>query len=103
MQVIVFCVIAVILGVVLWRVARMVAMRDGRSYISTKRLFQQLCRLHELDWPSRRLLRRLAQARQLKNPARVFLEPTWFEAAEIPAALRPFAPQLAEIRQRLFE
>ena len=62
----------------------------------------QLCRLHELDWPSRRLLRRLAQARQLENPAQLFLEPTWFEAANMPAPLRPFRPQLAELRQHLF-
>ena len=100
---VVFCVVAVILGVVLWWVARAVALRDGRSYFSTKRLFYELCRLHELDLSSRRLLRRLAQARQLKHPSQLFLEPTWFEPAEIPAALRPFQPQLAEIKQQLFE
>ena len=59
-QVIVVLVIVAIIAVVLWRVARVAAMRDGRSFFSSKRLFQELCQLHELDWASRRLLRRLA-------------------------------------------
>ena len=86
---IVFAIVAVILGIVAWRIARHVAMRDGRSYYSSKRVFQDLCRLHELDLPSRRLLQRLAKSRQLEHPGRLFLEPSWFEGAEIPSPLRP--------------
>ena len=101
-QIFVFCIVAVVLGIVLWRVARLVALRDGRSYVSTKRLFRDLCRLHDLDWSSRRLLRRLALARGLNNPAQIFLQPAWLEPAEIPAEFRPFQAQLQEIEQRLF-
>ena len=102
-EVVVFCALVVLLCIVLWRVARMVAMRDGRSYFSTKRLFKQLCQQHDLDWPSCQLLRRLARARRLENPAQLFLEPDWFDAVEIPVPLRPFRPQLEQIKQRLFD
>lgn len=99
---IVFAVVIVIVGLVLWRVARVIALREGRSYFSSKRLFLDLCRLHELDLPSRRLLQRLAQARGLQHPGRLFLEPALFNTAEIPSPLRPYREQLAEIRERLF-
>ncbi len=102
-EVVVFFAVVALLCIVLWRVARMVAMRDGRSYFSTNGLFKQLCQQHDLDWPSCQLLRRLARARRLDNPAQLFLEPDWFDAVEIPVPLQPFRPQLEQIKQRLFD
>ena len=78
------------------------ALREGRSYYSAKRLFAELCRTHGLDWPHRRLLGKLAHAHAPRNPAQVFLEPGWFEAADVPLALRPFHQELGELKQQLF-
>lgn len=101
-QVALLCVLAASLGLLLWRLAKRVA-REGRgSYYSTNRLFGQLCRLHRLDWPSRRLLKKLAQARQLDPPTRLFIESSWFDASELPVSLQPFRARLAEIKRRLF-
>ncbi len=101
-QGIVICIVAAIVGVILWRVARAVALRDGRSYFSSKKLFKELCRLHQLDWSHSRLLWKLAQARRLEHPSRLFLESTWFEPAGLPATLKPFRNELEAIQQRLF-
>ncbi len=95
-------VVVLVAVIVLWKVARVMALRDGQSYHNPTRLFHDLCRLHGLDFPSRKLLWRLAKIRQLEHPARLFLEPTWFDAAQVPATLQPFRSQLAELKQRLF-
>ena len=102
-QVAVFCGIAAVLLFVAWRVARRLAMHDGRSYFSSKRLFLELCQTHGLDWPSRRLLGQLASAREPAHPARVFVEPTWFQTAAIPETLRPYRQELEVLRRQLFE
>ena len=102
-QVCVFLAVVAVVGLVLWRVARVAAMRDGRSYYSPKRLFAELCQLHELDWASRRLLRRLAHALRLEHPAQLFLEPAFFEAARMPTELRSEQTRLKEFKRRLFE
>ncbi|MHB8866428.1 MAG: hypothetical protein ACYC6N_28920, partial [Pirellulaceae bacterium] len=86
----------------LWRVARLSAQREGHSYFSTRRLFNELCALHALDWPTRKLLRQLARAHHADHPARVFVEPQWFEAARIPESLAAFRPQLTQLKSRLF-
>ncbi len=101
-QVLVFVAVVAVLSVVAWRVSRVMAMRDGRSYFSPRRLFRDLCRLHELGWSSRLLPQKLARARQLKDPAQLFLEPAWFEPAKIPPRLRPQQGKLGAIKQRLF-
>ncbi len=67
-----------------------------------RHLFAELCARHELDWPSRRLLRQLSRAYDLEHPARLFVEPQLFDAARLPEALRSFQPQLAVIKSRLF-
>ena len=101
-QVVVLGVVVLVLALVFWKVARVIALRDGQSYHSPARLFNDLCRLHGLDFPSRKLLWRLAKIRQLEHPAQLFLEPTWFDMANVPASLQPFRPQLAELKQQLF-
>ncbi len=101
-QAVVLFVVVAIVSVVLWRVARVVALRDGRSYFSSKKLFKELCRLHDLDWSHSRLLWKLAQARRIDQPARLFLESDWLDATELPASMRPFRAELGEIHGRLF-
>ncbi len=94
--------VVLVLLVVCWKVARVMAMREGRGYYSPHRLFDDLCRAHGLDFPSRKLLWRLAKCRELPHPAQLFLEPSWFDPANVPASLQPFRPQLTQLKQRLF-
>jgi hypothetical protein len=72
------------------------------SYYSPRRLFNDLCALHGLDWPTRKLLRQLARCRHLEHPARVFLEPACFDPANVPLALQPFQDELQQLKTRLF-
>ena len=86
------------IGAGLFLVARRMALRDGRSYFSTKRLFRELCQLHELDWPSRRLLWRLARAHD-SEASRSPVPGADLVYRRTPRFLAP----TREIKQRLFE
>lgn len=84
-------------AVTCWR-----ARQQGKPVDCPHRLFAELCKRHELDWPSRRLLRQLARAHELEHPARVFVDPRLFEPARLPDSLRAFQVQLAALKSRLF-
>lgn len=71
----------IILGV--WLLSRYLQYRDGRGYHSPRALFHELCRAHKIDWPSRRILVRLAHAQHVSWPAQLFLEPHRFELDRI--------------------
>lgn len=101
-QIVLLGVLATSLVFLLWRLAKRMANENRRDYYSTNRLFGELCRLHHLDWPSRRLLKNLAQAQQLQRPTRLFIESSWFDESELPASLHPFRARLAEIKRQLF-
>jgi hypothetical protein len=100
--VIALCVLGGILFAV-WLLSKLPAFgqRSG-SYNSPRRLFRGLCRAHGLGWSERRLLWQLAQAEQLADPARLFLEPERFDEVHLNDALCARAAELKEIRQRLF-
>jgi hypothetical protein len=66
------------------------------------KLFRELCQVHRLDGPSQRLLAQLARARRLPQPAQIFLTPSAFEPADLPAGLREKADQLLRLRGMLF-
>ncbi|MGI9429130.1 MAG: hypothetical protein ACR2NM_10760 [Bythopirellula sp.] len=66
------------------------------------KLFRELSLLHELDRGSQKLLRRLAEALQLVQPAEVFLKPAYFQADGIPAELQREAAELEALGKRLF-
>lgn len=57
-------------------------------------LFRELCKAHQLDRSSCRLLRELARWQALDHPARLFLEPERYE-------LRALSPQLVEQAEAL--
>ncbi|MFW6169056.1 MAG: hypothetical protein ACODAD_01105 [Planctomycetota bacterium] len=101
-QIVLLAVLATSFIFLLWRMAKRMANETLGDYYSTNRLFGELCRLHRLDWPSRRLLKNLAQARQLQPPTRLFIESSWFDESELPASLHPFRARLAEIKRQLF-
>ncbi|MGO8688321.1 MAG: hypothetical protein ACLQLG_01690 [Thermoguttaceae bacterium] len=89
--------------VLVWLLSRLRVIQERqRRYNSPWRLFFSLCRAHELPWSQRWLLWRLARARRLKPPARLFLEPQWFEAAGLGPAWRSRAAELKSLRDRLF-
>lgn len=66
------------------------------------KLFRELCQVHNLDRASQRLLAQVARARRLPQPAQIFLTPSAFEPADLPAGLRDRADQLLRLRGRLF-
>jgi hypothetical protein len=93
--------IALLAGMV-WQVARRRTTRTFSSDSSAK-LFRELCAAHALRRASRRLLKRLAEARGLTNPAMLFVEPQHFEAKSLPAELKSSAKELRQISEMLFD
>ena len=77
--------------------------RRDFAYDSPPRLFADLCRAHKLNWSNRRLLKHLAAARGLKCPATLFVEPDYFDMTNVPAALKPSAAELRQLRHKLFD
>jgi hypothetical protein len=77
--------------------------RRDFDYNRPARLFADLCRAHNLNWSSRRLLKHLAAARDLKCPATLFVEPEYFDMANIPPALKASASEVRQLRHRLFD
>ena len=75
--------------VFLWLLTRLMNRTEGRRVFNNpKQLFRSLCRAHQLSSGERRLLVQIGRARQIAQPASLFLEPEQFDAAaEIPASL----------------
>jgi hypothetical protein len=80
----------------------LVRVRSNFQTESKRGLFSELCRAHGLNSSSRRLLRLLAVARELKNPATLFVEPSHFASNNLPHALRHAGKDLQRLRERLF-
>ncbi|MBI1901714.1 MAG: hypothetical protein HYS13_11470 [Planctomycetia bacterium] len=68
-----------------------------------RRLFRRLCQQHNLNTVSRKLLWRLAEERSPKHPARVFLEPSWFDPLRISPKLKGRGRELEALREHLFD
>ena len=84
-------------------VAHFVARRDKRQIFNSSRgLFRALCRAHQLDFASRRLLRWIARDQQVEPAARLFLEPEQFEPENMSPALNSRAAEIMALRKRLF-
>jgi hypothetical protein len=69
---------------------------------SPKRLFHDLCRAHRLHIRNRRLLKKLAAARGVENAAELFVDPKYFDAADLPQGLQSTAAELRQLRHALF-
>jgi hypothetical protein len=89
-------------AIAIWFVARYVGLLDRYRRRSQRRLFRELCRLHQLDWPSRRLLRQLALAQGVASPAQLFLQPEKLDSQHLCPTLIPLAGQIDDLRGRLF-
>lgn len=76
--------------------------RGHRHVNRPLRLFLTLCKAHELTWPERWLLWRVARAQRLRDPGRLFLEPERLDPTNLSPSLRLHGHQLRQIRERLF-
>lgn len=75
--------------------------RRRRRY-SHATLFSGLCKVHDLDGASRRLLTQAVRFHRLVQPARVFLEPKWLNPANLGPSFQCRSAELEELRGRLF-
>jgi hypothetical protein len=87
-----------------WLVWRRLTGHASRYFTSDSsgQLFRELCAAHGLKFTNRRLLKRLAASRGLKNPAMLFIEPQHFEAKNLPEKLKLSAGELQRLRVQLF-
>ena len=91
------------IGLALWLLAYMQSRNERRgSYASPWGLFVTLCRAHRLRLSEWWLLYQVARTQQLKDPARLFMEPQRFAPEHLGPSLRARAKQLASLRNRLF-
>ena len=94
-------VLALVLAV--WLLSQVLERYAGRRPgDSSLMLFLSLCRAHRLRLPEWWLLWRLARVQQLKDPARLFLEPARLDPANLSPVLRLKTGELDAIRRRLF-
>ena len=97
--------LVILLGMVLavWLLSLVLDRYGGRRPVdSSLALFLALCRAHGLRWPEWWLLWQVARDHQLKDPARLFLEPERLDPANLGPVLRLRSEQLEAIRGRLF-
>ncbi len=76
--------------------------RRVAAYRSPRRLFWSLAKAHRLAWRDAWLLWRLARWHGLAAPARVFLNPEWFEVEGLSRSLERREARLESLRKRLF-
>lgn len=93
--------LALLAGMV-WRVAKRRSTRTFSADSSAK-LFRELCAAHGLRRASCRLLKRLAEARDVANPAMLFIEPQHFDAKSLPGELKSSSKELRRIGEMLFD
>lgn len=86
-----------------WGISRLVSRKErAASCLDPRALFRALCRAHQLRRSECQLLRQLAHAHALNQPALLFVEPDRFDAAELGEAWHKQRERLAELRSRLF-
>ena len=71
-----------VLGTGVWLTLHALAARRHHPCNDGMKLFLELCRAHQLDRASRRLLQRLANAHGLSQPAVLFVEPERYDIVE---------------------
>ena len=96
-------VIVVGIFVALGIIARILGRHDKhRLFNSPMGLFRALCRAHELDRNSRRLLLRIAKVHELTPSARLFLEPSCFDLQRLGPAFEPRQAEIQALAKRIF-
>lgn len=86
-----------------WGVARLVPGKERAAVcLNPGALFRALCRAHQLGRFDRSLLKQLARAHQLEQPALLFVEPARFDTEALGEAFRRQRDRIAGLRARLF-
>jgi hypothetical protein len=93
-------VVAPLAAYVIWRWFRK---RDGGVCDSPSGLLADLCAVHNLTIPQRRLVARLVRHHSLVHPGKAFVEPNLWDARELGELGRRNAPEIDALRRRLFE
>jgi len=97
--------LVILLGmlVAVWLLSKVLERYEGRHTVdSSLMLFCALCKAHRLGWRQWWLLWRVARDQQLKDPARLFLEPERLNPANVSPVLRLRAAELESLGGRLF-
>jgi len=89
------------IAAVLWRILKSRASRTFSSDSAVK-LFRELCAAHGISRSGRRLLKQLAEARGIADPAILFVEPQSFDAQNLPPDLRSSSNELQRLNEKLF-
>ena len=91
----------ILVGMIVWLVLRWRKWNDMNQRCDDPwKLFRELCQHHGLDRADRRLLHKLVATRQLQQPAELFVTPSAFDPANLPADLN--GQKLRNLRARLF-
>jgi hypothetical protein len=102
-QVLIGIAVLTIAIIVLYFASRAMERRARRGHFdSSLGLFLSLAKAHNLGWSDRWLLWRLARCRQLKEPARLFLEPERFDSSNLTDSLLAKHNRLKLISGRIF-
>ena len=106
MELIEFLPLLILLAVLASGIALMVMIRKRNNMNldcdNPQKLFRELALAHKLDRGDDRLLRKLAKACHLPQPAEVFLQPALFATETLPKQLRAEAANLESLREQLF-
>lgn len=94
--------VCALVALAVWGLARYFAFRERQGYNSDRGLFRELCRAHELNSSSCRLLWQLARFQRLARPADLFIDPRRFETQQLPGPLAKRKDDIARLRDRVF-
>jgi hypothetical protein len=92
----------IVVGLVAVGIQLVVRGLKRRQAYSHAVLFGDLCRLHGIRRPQRRLLNLVVQHCRLPMPGRLFIEPNWLDATIMGNVFQGRTRELLEIRQQLF-
>ncbi len=101
-QLLIWVTVLVLLVAAASLISNRMARRQKPGYRSSRRLFHDLCRAHGLDQKKRMLLRQMARYQRLQQPARLFLEPERFDAANLGSVLAARRGEIQRMRDIVF-
>jgi hypothetical protein len=94
--------VALAIIVCLWAITTYFSADKERTTNSPQRLFTDLCSAHKLSRRERHLLKWLANAHRLDQPAMLFIEPSWYSAEKLGPTRNRYGDELDRLRQQIF-
>ena len=91
-----------ILALVTWIMIQCAVLINNRKRNSPIAMFFTLCQAHRIEWISRWLLWKLAQAHQLQQPAQLFIDPRLFDPKLLVRLPPDHRRRLEKVRDRIF-